>query len=105
MTDQGIKELEYNGKPIRDLIIEMSITMKQILERVVHIEENLVDLQNRKVDKNEVTSILSLVNNLEKRVNNLEKWKTYTVGVVAGFSLVFTFAWGIIFYLITNGKI
>ena len=92
---ETIANNEYKGRPMQEVLIEVAVMQKVMMQDIVSIKNDLADLKNRKVDKTEMTTWEVRIANIEKSIISLNQWKWRVVGVASGIGLFI----GIIFQI------
>lgn len=102
MTNSEMQfEKEYKGRPWQEVIIEIAVMQKVMMQDIADIKANQMELQKTKADKTEFTSYETRLSNVEKKIDRLQqiKWKVF--GIAGGVGL-FIAVLGQIYYFIKD---
>lgn len=72
---ESLAAFRYQGMTIEQLLISLAIKQDQTLTAIFEMRKDMTDLKERKADKTEFTSFMTMLNNLDTKV---EKYKNAT---------------------------
>lgn len=90
---------EYKGRPIGEVVVEIAVMNKVMMQDITSIKEKMTDLQNTKLDKTVMNSYESRLLNIEQKFGSYESDKWKVIGIASGIGLVVAVAAQIFNYL------
>jgi len=94
----------YRSKSDHEVIIEIAVMQRVMMQDIVSIKNKMSDLQERKLEKTEFnsfeTKLISLDTDFDNRISKLEEYKWKIVGIAGGVGILVAIAGQIYDYLV-----